>query len=208
MTKKVIKQITAERKRQIKKFGSQSGVSTYKWLTILMEEVGEAAEAALDIEHGKISDQMSYRNEIIQVAAVAVQILEHLNKTNEVHRRLGFDIRKCTIDGETKRGYRFKVKESEAHEDYKAYSGKILEKIPGDPWSEGFCVSEENYIIFYLIKDVLNNSYSVHTPNIPKRNLPGMKIGTVKPKKRGYLHAEKLARELIKTTDIKDGGDK
>lgn len=61
--------IQAERRRQDEKFGVQDH-SPEKWLAILVEEVGEVAQAILQ---GTVED---YREEVVQVAAVAVAILE------------------------------------------------------------------------------------------------------------------------------------
>jgi NTP pyrophosphatase (non-canonical NTP hydrolase) len=60
-----------ERGNQIRKWGEQSHPS-FKWLAILMEEVGEVAMAILK---GKRFEIFS---ELIQVAAVAVAWLEDL----------------------------------------------------------------------------------------------------------------------------------
>lgn len=73
---KVIDIIRAERERQLAKWGLQHHDS-FRWLAILMEEVGEASEAALhDVFGGKHAG--TFKTEMIHVAAVAVQILEWL----------------------------------------------------------------------------------------------------------------------------------
>lgn len=73
-TKDVLEYVEIERLQQYKKWGDQHH-DIYKWLAILTEEVGEAAQAALDApEH--------VRKELIQVAAVAVQIIENIDKNN------------------------------------------------------------------------------------------------------------------------------
>ena len=71
---KVFTTIKEERKRQFKKWGVQR-LSKFEWITVLSEEVGEAASAAIDDVWGG-KDAGKFYNEIIQVAAVAVQILE------------------------------------------------------------------------------------------------------------------------------------
>ncbi|KKL59048.1 hypothetical protein LCGC14_2219180, partial [marine sediment metagenome] len=62
--------ILLERARQDTKFGAQHKLSPKDWLTILVEEVGEVAEAIL--EH----DIDNYSVELVQVAAVCVAALE------------------------------------------------------------------------------------------------------------------------------------
>lgn len=73
---KILKQIKAERIRQVRKFGDQTDLGPFVLLAVLSEEVGEASEAALRmaIEGGKtITD---FRTELIQAATVAVQMVE------------------------------------------------------------------------------------------------------------------------------------
>ena len=80
--------IAQERERQNNKFGPQNH-SPMEWLPILMEEVGEAAKAALEPYFqakgyaDKYDGTMSlfeFRKEMIQVAAVAVAIVESLDR--------------------------------------------------------------------------------------------------------------------------------
>lgn len=90
---KVLQEIREERMRQNNKFGDQSH-NPIEWIAILTEEVGEAAKEAVD-HHFKypvnkgdnppnIFDQKmrlrDYRKELIQVAAVAVQMVEDLDR--------------------------------------------------------------------------------------------------------------------------------
>lgn len=65
-----------ERRRQFEKWGEQNH-SPEVWLTILMEEVGEASQAALHDRFGG-DHAGTFLNEMVQVAAVAVQIIEQL----------------------------------------------------------------------------------------------------------------------------------
>lgn len=67
----VMSSVRLERLAQEKKWGQQRH-NVYKWLAILMEEVGEASEAALE------GDTIEFCVEMTQVAAVAVSILEAL----------------------------------------------------------------------------------------------------------------------------------
>lgn len=68
--------ITTERTRQDRKWGSQSHHSGEKWATILGEEYGEVCKAVL--ERGCCDDEI--KEELIQVAAVAVCWLECMNE--------------------------------------------------------------------------------------------------------------------------------
>jgi len=61
-----------ERDRQDGKWGSQRHLSDREWLTILTEEVGEAAKDILDQKHDGL------KTEVTQVAAVALAWLEAL----------------------------------------------------------------------------------------------------------------------------------
>jgi NTP pyrophosphatase (non-canonical NTP hydrolase) len=69
----VLTGIINERKRQDAKWGIQNH-DPFKWLTILTEEVGEAAKAILE------GDLIDYLGEMKQVAAVAVAALECIGR--------------------------------------------------------------------------------------------------------------------------------
>jgi len=71
----IIKEIIKERKRQDKMWGVQNH-RPLTWLSILVEEVGEVSKA---INENKVED---YRTETIQVAAVAIAMLESLDREN------------------------------------------------------------------------------------------------------------------------------
>lgn len=73
----ILDEIREERKAQDKKWGEQNH-GPFKWLAILGEEVGEANRAALTL--GCSKDLVLYRNELIQVAAVAVAMIECLDR--------------------------------------------------------------------------------------------------------------------------------
>jgi NTP pyrophosphatase (non-canonical NTP hydrolase) len=64
----IIKEIVAERKFQDEKWGEQNHPMG-KWLLILMEEVGETTRSVLD-------EDIHFRHEMIQVAAVALAAVE------------------------------------------------------------------------------------------------------------------------------------
>lgn len=66
--------VLMERERQDAKWGEQNH-SRDRWFTILGEEVGEACEASL--EHA----DMSYRAEMVQVAAVALAAIESFDRS-------------------------------------------------------------------------------------------------------------------------------
>ena len=65
--------ILDERLRQDEKFGQQNGHTRETWFTILGEEVGEVGKAILESQDHEI------RDELVQVAAVAVSFIEKLD---------------------------------------------------------------------------------------------------------------------------------
>jgi NTP pyrophosphatase (non-canonical NTP hydrolase) len=69
--------VLAERARQTARWGVQE-LSWPEWMSILTEEVGEAAQAA-NAAHWQRSDLTQLRDELVQVAAVAVQIVEAID---------------------------------------------------------------------------------------------------------------------------------
>lgn len=76
---KVLGEVAAERERQDRKWGDQSGNTDLVWSAVLTEETGEVAQAILksQFEGGKtIAD---VRAELIQVAAVAVAHVEAID---------------------------------------------------------------------------------------------------------------------------------
>lgn len=78
LTKMVLEDVQAERVRQDLKFGKQRH-SMGKWLQILVEEVGEVAQAMQRGEvQSKDTDADDLYTELIQVAAVAVEIAEQV----------------------------------------------------------------------------------------------------------------------------------
>ena len=69
-----IELVREERRRQFEKWGKQDH-NLFVWMSILMEEVGEASQAALhQVFGGKAKG--TFGIEIIHVAAVAIQIVE------------------------------------------------------------------------------------------------------------------------------------
>lgn len=76
----VFGEVAIERARQNEKWGEQNH-DDYRWLAILTEEIGELAQAILHDEFG--GRAAGTRNdELIQVAAVAVQWLECIERRN------------------------------------------------------------------------------------------------------------------------------
>lgn len=69
--------VTAERRRQAAKWGVQSHTWP-EWLVILSEEVGEVGRAMCGVLWGG-DDLEQLRRELVQVAAVAVQIIEAID---------------------------------------------------------------------------------------------------------------------------------
>jgi hypothetical protein len=80
----VLREVAAERKRQDELWGEQNH-DPLKYLVILNEEVGEANKAicdSLDFATGFIFQKgiTEYRKELVQVAAVAVAMIECVDR--------------------------------------------------------------------------------------------------------------------------------
>jgi NTP pyrophosphatase (non-canonical NTP hydrolase) len=69
---RIIEEIKQERQRQDGKWGVQNHAPVF-WAVILGEEYGEVCKA--------IQDHTNYREELIQVAAVALAAIECLDRT-------------------------------------------------------------------------------------------------------------------------------
>jgi NTP pyrophosphatase (non-canonical NTP hydrolase) len=69
----VLDEVRAERERQDRKWGEQNHPLD-TWMTVLMEEVGEAAQ---DVLKGRTPE---LRKELVQVAAVAVAAIEFIDR--------------------------------------------------------------------------------------------------------------------------------
>ena len=78
---KVYSEVALERVRQESKWGEQNH-HPMVWLSILGEEVGESCEAANEAYHSGPSQGKweNYRKELIQVAAVAIAMVESLDR--------------------------------------------------------------------------------------------------------------------------------
>ncbi|WP_110513772.1 MazG-like family protein [Herpetosiphon llansteffanensis] len=74
----ILAAIAAERQSQDSKWGEQNH-HLIEWLSILMEEVGEVAQA-INEYHWRDASMANIRKELIQVAAVAVSALESIER--------------------------------------------------------------------------------------------------------------------------------
>lgn len=72
--RKALKALQDERRSQDEKWGIRVGLDSRVWLTVLSEEVGEAAREILE------QDRSRLREEVTQVAAVALAWLEDLQE--------------------------------------------------------------------------------------------------------------------------------
>ena len=79
---KIFDEIKNERVRQEEKWGEQNHQPP-EWLMILGEEVGEVNKAALEAIFSN-TRLTGYREELIQVAAVAVAMIECYDRNNKV----------------------------------------------------------------------------------------------------------------------------
>ena len=78
----IIDQILYERSMQDEKWGEQNH-NPVEWMSILMEEVGEASKEALENHFNPDTTNLcKYRHEMIQVAAVALSMIECLDRDN------------------------------------------------------------------------------------------------------------------------------
>lgn len=71
----VLQDVVRERSRQDELFGERNDWAPERWLTILMEEIGEVSTAILE------NQWKDYDTELIQVAAVAVAALENFRRS-------------------------------------------------------------------------------------------------------------------------------
>ena len=80
MREMIFSEIHRERRRQDAKWGfPRNDLSPTDWIAILAEEVGEAAEAALEFQFNQAPvDQ--FIKELVHAAAVAVSIIEHYGR--------------------------------------------------------------------------------------------------------------------------------
>ena len=81
MTNLVLREVEFERKLQDKKWGEQNHPQM-DWLGILAEEFGEAAKECNEFHFRQIR-RIELREELIQVAAVAVAMIESLDRNGK-----------------------------------------------------------------------------------------------------------------------------
>lgn len=86
MRDRIYSQIEAERLRQNELWGKQRHALD-RWLTILTEEVGEVAKAMQGDDPDRVEDEAE--EELIQVAAVAVQIIERIQEARRSRALFG-----------------------------------------------------------------------------------------------------------------------
>ena len=84
---RICQDIDAERDRQEQKWGSQLH-SWPVWAAILAEESGEVAEACLQAHWHEEGGMEHLREELVQAAAVAVQMLEKLDSGDFIEGEL------------------------------------------------------------------------------------------------------------------------
>ena len=77
--RKVLEEVQEEMERQDAKWGEQNH-DPFLYLTILSEEIGEVAQAALDLRYPGGKKPGDLRFELIQVAAVAASMVECLDR--------------------------------------------------------------------------------------------------------------------------------
>jgi NTP pyrophosphatase (non-canonical NTP hydrolase) len=85
----VCNDIATERERQDNKWGVQDHDPAV-WLSILAEETGEVARAVLGFHfpHGGDNPVGNYRDELVQVAAVAVAAIESVDRRSKAAPRV------------------------------------------------------------------------------------------------------------------------
>ena len=86
----ILSEVIQERCRQEAKWGEQNH-KPVEWCAILGEEVGEVNKAALEAhfkQYYKDNDQLAdYRRELIQVAAVAVAMIQSLERNKPTYQK-------------------------------------------------------------------------------------------------------------------------
>lgn len=75
----ILLDVIDELTEQIKKWGIQNH-DPQMWMNILMEEVGEASQAMME-HHFRKENPERYREELVQVAAVAIAAIENYDRS-------------------------------------------------------------------------------------------------------------------------------
>lgn len=81
MTHNIMIEVLNERANQDKKWGEQNH-SPLEWLPILAEEFGEVSRAVCECYFGNYEFD-NYREELIQIAAVAIAMVESLDRNRK-----------------------------------------------------------------------------------------------------------------------------
>jgi hypothetical protein len=85
---KHIHNVKAECQKQDTKWGIQNH-NAVEWIAILTEEVGEAARESVDFHFGNREGALDrLKEELVQVAAVALQALESINRQEKENGKL------------------------------------------------------------------------------------------------------------------------
>ena len=90
-TKRVAVEVIKERERQDGLWGEQNH-DPILWCAILGEEVGEVNKAGLNAFNSKTSNVLNYclkgyREELIQVAAVAIAMIESFDRKEKIYEQ-------------------------------------------------------------------------------------------------------------------------
>lgn len=83
---RIIEEILKERRNQDEKWGEQNH-KPIEWIAILMEEVGEASKEIVNEYFIGVNSKDSYRKEMIQVAAVALHMIECIDKDLNIPKK-------------------------------------------------------------------------------------------------------------------------
>ncbi len=87
----ILEAIKQERMLQDEKWGEQNH-KPIEWVAILTEEVGEVSKEALENHFSKYykdtNKLANYRKELIQVAAVAIAMIESLDRNQPLYQKL------------------------------------------------------------------------------------------------------------------------
>ena len=89
----ILIEVSIERQRQDSKWGDQREHGLDHWNTILTKETGEFAKAILENDYAEV------RRELVQVAAVAVCILEYLDRKSPAQPTEEETKERCADDG-------------------------------------------------------------------------------------------------------------
>lgn len=73
-------EVMKENSRQDKKYGKERNQHYYTWMVILGAEYGEACQAALAFTGEDVDKGHHYREELIQVAAIAMAAIENYDR--------------------------------------------------------------------------------------------------------------------------------